>query len=373
MSLLLLFTLLCGGTAVIGMGASSSEKDKLQVAIVDHEDSVWSRILIQTVGDTEYVRTLLDVETMQEEAAKQALLKGDCAAALFLPPNFVNDMAHGNEAVGKVYISPLLSSQGDIIDATLRAGERILVAGQYGVFAGERLLRLHGADPAARNAFLTQSNTELLGAALRGSSTYFTSEVLQYGSARISTTAYFILGALISLLFLVTIPFTPLLLRDYKREMLCRLAACKIGTARFFAGKILLLTLFRYILCLIALFLLRPLGVTPDFLAPLALSLFITLVGACLTVCTGDGITATTLLTLIGMLLCGGLIPLHLLPHSAQLLGRLTPFGAAEALIAPVFGGRFDGIGIGMAFLYTILSLYWMHRKTQRTIAGRDF
>ena len=136
--------------------------------------------------------------------------------------------------------------------------------------------------------------------------------------------------------------------------------------------QIVWLTLLRFVLCAAAFLLLREtLGLTPDLLSILIASLFITVVGACLIMCTGDGITANALVTLAGMLLCGGLIPLHLLPDSIRQIGRLTPFGAAQAILSPLFGAPVDWLGAGIALLYTVLSLLLIHRKLRHTRMGR--
>lgn len=371
--LLILFASVSLGVAAIMTRATDAESDKIHVAVVDNEDSVLSRILIHTVSDTEYLRSLIAVETMEEEDAHSALRDGECAAAILLPPDFVRDMAGGTKATGRVYLSPALASQSDIIASTLRFGERILVSGQYGVFAGERLLREHRATQDVRDRFLTASNTGLLSAALAGSDTYFTTEELSYGNSGLSTNAYFVLSALTALLFLISLFFTPLFMRDCTRDMLCRLATYGIGPGRYMLWKTVLLTLLRYVLSLTALLFLRgPLGLTPEWLSPIAAAFFVTVVGACLSMCTGDGITANTLITLIGMLLCGGLIPLHLLPESVRLIGRLTPFGAAQALLSPAFGAGWDWVGLAAACTYTLISVLLIRRKLRRILSGRD-
>ena len=190
--LLVLLASVSAGVAVVMTRATNAESDKIHVAVVDNEDSVLSRILIHTVSDTEYIRSLIEAETMEEEDALRAIRDGSSAAAILLPSGFVRDMAGGTKATGRVYLSPALASQSDIIASTLRFGERILVAGQYGVFAGERLLREHRADATVRDRFLTASNTGLLSAALSGADAYFTTEELSYGNTGLSTDACFL-------------------------------------------------------------------------------------------------------------------------------------------------------------------------------------
>lgn len=369
--LLLLATITLGAAAVM-IRATTGESDQIRVAIVDNEDSVLSRILIHTVSDTEYIRSMISVETMEEEEAHRAVRDGSYAAAILLPKNFVSDIAHGQIAQGQVYLSPALASQGNVIASTVRFGERLMITGQYGVFAGEGLLRQRGADRAVLDGYLAATNTGLLAAGLAGADTYFTNEDVSYANSSLSADAYFALSALTAVLFLLSVFFTPLFMRDCTRDMLCRLASYKIGPGRYMLWKIVYLTLLRFVLCAAALLLLREtLGLTPDLLSILIASLFITVVGACLIMCTGDGITANALVTLAGMLLCGGLIPLHLLPDSIRQIGRLTPFGAAQALLAPLFGAPVDWLGAGIALLYTVLSLLLIHRKLRHTRMGR--
>lgn len=354
------------------IAGGKTERDTVNVAVVDNEDSVISRILIHTVSEMEYVRPLLSVETMDEASAEAAIGDGTCAAAIVLPSDFLNDIAHGERTKGRILLSSSVAAQGDMIASTARFGERLLVSGQYGVFAGERLLRERHAEAAVYEGYLAAANTSLIASVMTGSESYFSEECVSYENSGLTFEGYFTLCWLTAFLFLLTLFFMPLFTRDCTRGVLSRLASYKIGRVRFMLWKIVLLTLFRYVLLLVALFALR--GVTDvriDLITPLAASFYITAVGACLTVCTGDGITANAAVTLVGMLLCGGLVPLHLLPDGVRLLGRMTPFGAAASLLEPLFGASVDPVGIGCAALYTALSVILIGTRLNRVLAGR--
>ena len=66
---LILLVSICFGAAAAMIGGKSLSDDVLKVAIVDNEDSVISRILINTVSEMEYIRTILEVEKTDEESA----------------------------------------------------------------------------------------------------------------------------------------------------------------------------------------------------------------------------------------------------------------------------------------------------------------
>jgi len=99
---------------------------------------------------------------------------------------------------------------------------------------------------------------------------------------------------------------------------------------------------------------------------------FVSLIGICLTLCTGDGITGNAIPAVLGLFLCGGLVPRQLLPGAVTFMGRFTPFGAAMALISPIFGAPPDIPGILCAMLYAALAAIFIRRRLIRILAGRD-
>ena len=73
-----------------------------------------------------------------------------------------------------------------------------------------------------------------------------------------------------------------------------------------------------------------------------------------------------------GLLLCGGLIPRQLLPDALLRLGTLTPFGAVQNLLLPIFGGEMDVFSLLAAAIYTALLLWLVKRRLLRIRIGGD-
>ncbi|MBE6611217.1 MAG: ABC transporter permease, partial [Ruminococcaceae bacterium] len=315
-------------------------------------------------------------ERMDETEAEDALASGRCAAVILLPEGFIHDISVGNEAKGIIRLSSAAASQPQIVEAVAKFGERILAAGQYGVFAGEHLIVRHRLGSDFRRAFLNETNLTLIDEAMDSGSRYFTFEVMEYLDTGMTPTAYFAMCWLLMLLFLISIFFIPLVTKDCDRGLLSRLTAGGITPARFVSSKLAILTVLRLILLTPTLILfagLAGISINPwaILMTPLC-AFFVSLIGICLTLCTGDGITGNAIPAVLGLFLCGGLVPRQLLPGAVTFMGRFTPFGAAMALISPIFGAPPDIPGILCAMLYAALAAIFIRRRLIRILAGRD-
>lgn len=355
--------------------AAKSAYTPASVAVVDDDDSALSRIIISAVGEMDAVAGLLEVETMDYSSAMDALDSGDCAAAIVLPDGFVDDFMSGRETVGTIYISPSAGAQADIIEAVTGFGERLLLAGQNAVLAGDRLMISHRLGTDARASYLKKADLILVGGALNASERYFTVETLDYSGTGMTLTAHFSLCFMLMLLFMLSLFFIPLTSRDATRPMLSRLRACGIGNVRFMAWKLALLLLLRTVL-LTAFVLLfgSSVGIVKNIASAASLLVtcaYVTLIGTALTMCVGDPITGNAISALGGMLLCGGIVPRALLPTAVTFIGGLTPYGAARSLAAPMFGTVPSVAELIFAVIYAFLAAVLINIKLNTIISGR--
>ncbi len=347
----------------------------LHVAIVDNEDSVFSRILVRTVGKMDYIAGLLQTERMREEEAEEALKAGECAAVILLPDGFTEDITHGRTAQGEIVLSPAMQSGATLVSSVARFGERMLLAGQYGVFCGERLLGVHGMPASAYEAYYTASNAALIGEATSAAGRYFKEETVDYLDTAMSGEAYFALIWTLTLLFLSSLFFLPLFLTDCTKPMLCRLSALGVGNFGFMRTKLFLAFLLRLILLTALFALLLPMGITVmgagSFFALLAAAAYLAVIGAALSMSMGNGVTSNVIFAVVGLFLCGGLVPRQLLPAYLTEIGALTPFGAAADLLAPAFGGTVSTFGICAACVWLIGAVLLINRHLTRTRLGK--
>ncbi len=372
--LILLVTLcaLAAGAIVRHVGEAYTP---VHVAIVDNEDSVFSRILVRAVGKMEYISGLLLTERMREADAREALREGRCAAVIILPDGFTEDITHGRQTQGTIILSPAVQSQATLVASVARFGERMLMAGQYGVFCGERLLGAYRMPASAYDRYYAAANGVLLGEATGDTGRYFRVETVEYLDTAMTSEGYFALWWAVTVLFLCSLFFIPLFTADCTRPMLSRLAALGVRNVAFLRWKFLFAFLLRLFLLAVGVFLLCRLGIADmraqDVGILAAVAAYITVIGASLTLCFGNAVTANIMFSVAGLFLCGGLVPRQLLPAWLVRLGEMTPFGAAGNLLAPVFGGRWDPIGICTAFLWCVGALLLMGVYLNRVRTGK--
>jgi len=170
--------------------------------------------------------------------------------------------------------------------------------------------------------------------------------------------------------------FLPLYETDMHVSMLRRLRVAGVGSGRFLCGKILFPFAFRGVVLAAILWLVSDavsLGSLPAVIAcSIFCALYLSVLGGALSVCFGDGVGAVGITAVVGLLLCGGLVPRQMLSDVLLHIGDLTPMGAARCLLAPAFGAPVNGEGVVAVVFYTAVSLILLFWKTDRVRRGKE-
>jgi len=345
-----------------------------KVVVVDNEDSRLSNMIFSLASSMDMVLEIMEPEFMTEEEAMIELENGRCSAVVILHDGFTKDIMHGAEGHGTIIVPSALSAQADAVCEIAKFAETLLMAGQYGVFCGEEMIDeadLWGDYPD----YTYDSNIMLFGEAVAGSADYFEIEVMDYSGTGMHTFPYYAMCWTIALLFLVALFFCGLFTEDLNRGMLTRLYSYGVGHAGFMCGKMVTTFVFRLVLALGAIFAIDVSGLSQINWAAIPFLLiavaYITLIASALTVCFGDGITSHVLLSVCGLLLCGGIVQRQLLPHFILRIGDFTPFGGAKALISPMFGAPVDIPVMIAALLYSVIAVVAIYLKLRFTLEGR--
>lgn len=377
---LVLSVLLAAAAAAAGFSVLKSAREgaaRAELLVVDEENSLFSRIAISTVEAQPYIQSILSVDT--ERSAERALARleaGECAAVIILPAGYVNDISVGREGKGRITLSEAAAASADIVASVALFGERLLAAGQYGVFAGQELIWKHGLGSDLEQAFLVKSNSGLIDAALSLYDEAFTVEVTPYDGTSLPLAGYYAAAWLVLFFLLCGLFFMGLYLSDNKPAMLTRLYALGIRPESFFRGKWLWPLAFRVLLgagLLIGLSRFVPLTLSlPSLLLFLLGLAFISHFVSAVCVLSADrsaGFGIVTALAAAGLFLMGGLVPRSMLSRTLVGLGRFTPSGLAASFFAPLFGGKADWLCIGLAGLLAAgLQLWTLHALRLRPV-----
>lgn len=367
--LLIILTVICLGAAAVMSAADTSDK-LITVAVVDNEDSVLSRILINTIMNTDYLSRLLNAEKADETTAMRMLANKEAAAVFILPDGFLDDIYAGRESYGKVYLSSALAAQADIVHSAINFGEKLLISGQNGVFAAANVLRENRITGDSYSTYMTHVNTRILAEALAANDRYFTVETVDCGT-HMTSEGHYMLCWTVFFLIMISLFFVPLFLTDRTHALLARLTSLGVTDVQFMTAKLFLMFAARLIIILS----LVPFGIvqastSAQIIGILLCSAFLTLICACLSMCIRDPISAMLITAVSGIFLSGGLIPPRLLPSIFAHLASFTPYGAAKSLLAPVFNVSPDLTGTICALLYSALAMLLISRNLRAVRIG---
>ena len=374
LALTLVFGLVCAAAAVSAFRGAKDVFVPVKAAVVDCEDTVASRLLINVVCGTEYISDVLAIEKYSMGKAEEALKAGEIAAIIVLPENFIGDITGGKMSRGQIVLSPASVSNSDIVESTARFGEMMLAAGQYAAIGGDILAMDKALDYAFRRAYLAEVNSTLLDEAMGARDTYFDVTVTDYADTSMSTAAHYAVSWISFFQFLCALFFVKLCRTDFLRPMLCRLRASGVSDSAFLLGKIGYPCLFRSAILLILLPFLAPLlSLDPiTVIACAAAVLLASLVGTAITLGVESGAAANACLAIAGLFLCGGILPRQILPDWLVRIGDFSPFGVVRALLSLLFGGRISSVTAVLTLVYALAAVIWCLRSLEKKRIGGD-
>lgn len=378
--LTLLMAAVCALAAFSVLQSTREGRKPVNVAVVDNEGGLLSRFCINLVSSQSYIASLMDVTQTSEKKAVQGLNKGTYEAVIILPKGYTDNIMYGYEGTGQIILSEAAAASADIVRSVANFGERLLAAGQYGIFAGENLIEAHSLSGEFHNDFLDKNNSELLSVAVSVFDEGMELSLTPYFGSTLTTEAYYALAWFVLLASVCGLFFTALYTEDRRRSVLLRLYSLDVTPGGFLQGKLLYPFLYRLglaIAFLAGISRLLPLSFSAASLleAMLALIMMSVIFGCAAVILGGQSGWQGILLALsvAGLFFNGGLVPRSMLPQSLLTLGRFTPSGAAMSLLAPLFGGKTDPLSDLCGLLYAgILFLLALHTLRQLPVKGGE-
>lgn len=315
-----------------------------RVALVDEDRTLVSRMAVRLVQGQEFMRELMEFDSVKKRAALDGLETGEYAAVIILPENYVNNILYGRDCQGTILLSQSAAASAEVVRSVSELGTLLLAAGQFGVFAGEDLMADYAVEAQLRNEFLERSNTLLLQEALDCYQDYFVLETLPYCATGLSAADYSAAVYLAFFLCLSCVFFTRLYRRDLEAGVVPRLRVSGLRWPAFLAGKLLFPALFLMVCGLALRFGYGRFGGAAAEVTALLWVLPCCVFSAAFAalVLTGlprSGGPLLVLCAVLGLVCCGGILPRDTLPAALVAFGERTPGGCALGLLAPSFGG----------------------------------
>ena len=238
-ALTVVFSVVCVAAALVGIKGAGAAYTPVKAAVVNGEDSLLSRLAVNTIAGTDYIAPLMEVSVCGLDEAMEGLQAGELAAVILLPEGTVDGILSGTDTRGTIWLSPAAAAHADVVAGVASFGELLLAAGQYGIFSGQQLIWSQELDARFQADFLKTYNARLLGEAINAQDRYFDLRVTDYADTNLSAEGWYAACWLALLLLLTALFFSRLYTADLKKPILCRLRGLGMRDGAFLAGKVL--------------------------------------------------------------------------------------------------------------------------------------
>ena len=230
---------LASGLAAYAVIQSAKENAApVKVAVVDEEGGLLSRMAVNLVSTQSFIASLMDMQQTKRAEALNGLSRGKSGAVIILPKGYTDHVRFGTPGTGQILLSRAAAASADVVASLARFGELLLAAGQYGVFAGEKLMQEKGVSPEFYQYFLDKSNDQLFDQAFSIYDYGMSRETAPYSGSGVSTEAYYAAAWISFFLLLSGLFFASLYTTDVKKSLLTRLYSLSLRPGHFLAGKL---------------------------------------------------------------------------------------------------------------------------------------
>jgi len=358
-----LTVLLCVTAGLLGSFFLSGESavQPITIALVDEDDSIESRMLLNYLEGVEEYRRLIDFYQTDREQSQAMLSQGRANAEIVIPEGFMAGVMDGANPPFTVTLNADTPMRAAIIRMFTGVYADMLRIGQQGVYIALDAARDYGSAEQQQEMFRA-ANMRFLAAILNRASVQESRELNPTGQS--SAAIHYAAAAFVFLMLLGSSLFLDLWARAASRPVLLRLDAMGAGLLKAgifylagaavpFGAACLLLVLGIGAANLILSF-----GLGMSVAVILALFMLILCGAAFLTAVSrlfGQGPGGCVFVFLYGLIclfLSGGVLPPAYLAPALAAAGRLTPHYWLSRLLARGISGNIDAVALAGSAIF---------------------
>lgn len=348
--------ILCLAIGVAGSQLLYKDKavEPFGLAIVDYEDSQWTKMIIEAVEQMETVTRLCEIEVTDEVKAKSMLANGEVAAVITIPDHFVYDAMVGTNTPLVVEKHEGTMVEGIVVDKLITSATKLLSAAQAGIYATLDGYKIYGdQDPEHYDKLLQEINLIFAKKMLSRNSMFVQKEVVATG--KLNPLVHYLISGFIVLMTLSLMLVMQIIEPLNQSEMLMRYKVAKVKGRWLILEKFSALFIFMALLGGISLtgiaigikqidervmWQIGPSQVGAGLLAISGLAAMGVLIGMILKAREAYGLFIFAIV-MVQAFLAGGLVPEVFLPEAINKVGYFTYHKYAIRLL-----GSFTGVPV---------------------------
>ncbi|MBN2796050.1 MAG: ABC transporter permease [Clostridia bacterium] len=307
--------------------------DKLNVGIVDNEDSLLSGMLIGHFQNNKEFMSLFTIEVSDETSLLNKFNNNELSAIIHIPVGFTDSLLHFENTPLKIILNSNYPLQNTVLENIMMSYSTYIKAVDVGIYSLYQTLKSEGVDQRELNDINDSFSANMVLTALRRNY-LFQHEVIETFPSTTSS-QYFVFAIMLLLIIFTATSGASLLSDEIKNNVLIRYKMTGNHFIKFTASKIIVMYLNMVTLLLplsivikwmndeliLSSFLLLMLFISLIivFFSLLALTLGIILIKFDI------NLLMATMITMVLGILGGNFIPIQIMPKFIQDISSLTP------------------------------------------------
>lgn len=351
---------------------NAREYTKLKIAVVNNDTSDSSALAVKILTNSvKSLNAVLSMSVMDENKAFNEIENGNINGILVIPDGAIEGYLYGNDIPMTFYISDSSPYEHIILKQIGETGRKMLSSGRSGTYTVQRIMYEKG-NIDKYNEISDRINTTLLSKTLGAYSDMTIWKNINLGGAVVPLVPHHILCFFAFFMLCSVSLWGKFILNDSSPSILQRMFCSKINPFEIVISKAIYVFLFNVIVTVLFFLsskLLSDTDIRFNLLCIAVTSLFLSTLSVCMFVIIGKNSSfIISAVSILGIILGGGIIPVSLIPSSLANIGEFFPNRLIYMVLSTIYTNEHNisyiAIMSVLSIVFVILSALYLKRKS---------
>ncbi|MBP0960046.1 MAG: ABC transporter permease [Oscillospiraceae bacterium] len=351
---------------------NAREYTKLKIAVVNNDTSDSSALAVKLLTNSvKSLNAVLSMSVMEEDIAFDEIKHGNLNGILIIPDGAIEGYLYGNDIPMTLYISDTSPYEHIILKQIGETGRRMLSSGRSGTYTVQRIMYEKG-NKDKYDEISDRINTILLSKTLGAYSDMTIWKNVNLSGAIVPLIPHHILCFFAFFMLCSVSLWSKFIINDISPSVLQRMFCSKINPFEVIISKVIYIFLFNIIVTI--LFFLSSkffsdYDIHINLLCVTVTSLFLSTLSVFMFIVIGKNSSfIISSVSMIGIILSGGIIPVSLIPSTLANIGVFFPNRLIYIVLSTIYTNENNISHIiimaSFSILFVIISAFYLKRKS---------
>ncbi|MBR4093291.1 MAG: ABC transporter permease [Oscillospiraceae bacterium] len=351
---------------------NAREYTKLKIAVVNNDTSDSSALAVKLLTNSvKSLNAVLSMSVMEEDIAFDEIKNGNLNGILIIPDGAIEGYLYGNDIPMTLYISDASPYEHIMLKQIGETGRKMLSSGRSGTYTVQRIMYEKG-NKDRYNEISDRINTVLLSKTLGAYSDMTIWKNVNLSGAIVPLIPHHILCFFAFFMLCSVSLWSKFILNDISPSVLQRMFCSKINPFEVIISKVIYIFLFNIIVTI--LFFLSSkffsdYDIHINLLCITVTSLFLSTLSVFMFIVIGKNSSfIISSVSMIGIILSGGIIPVSLIPSTLANIGVFSPNRLIYVVLSTIYTNEnnisYIMVMASFSILFVIVSTFYLKRKS---------